>query len=130
NAKRVFLVNGGGSNLGYDAFYSAMKDWGKYEIVGSPEEADLIVELAYRTEHGGTRVWSTTNTSTRTTNVHSAQIIDPQLVLTIVDDRTKNSLWSAVDHRRLARREKNREKETINSAERLMQELKLRASIP
>src|SRR5262249_40121832 len=67
NAKRVFLVNGGGSNLGYDAFYSAMKDWGKYEIVGSPEEADLIVELAYRTEHGGTRVWSTTNTSTRTT---------------------------------------------------------------
>jgi hypothetical protein len=53
NAKRVFLTNGGGSNLAYDSFYSDMKQWGRYEIVGSPEEADLIVELAYRVEHGG-----------------------------------------------------------------------------
>jgi hypothetical protein len=44
----VFLSNGGGSNLGFDAFYSAMNKWGRYEIVGSPEEADLIVEVAYR----------------------------------------------------------------------------------
>src|SRR5712691_9720853 len=43
NAKKIFLSNGGGSNLAYDAFYSKMKEWGKYEIVGSPDEADLIV---------------------------------------------------------------------------------------
>jgi hypothetical protein len=129
NAKRIFLVNGGGSNLGYDAFYAAIKDWGKYEIVGSPDEAELIVELAYRTEHGGTRVWSTNNTYNGTTQVHSRQIVDPQLVLTIYDAKTKNSLWSEVDHRRLARREKNREKETINSAERLASDLKARASV-
>ena len=106
NAKRVFLTNGGGSDLAYDAFYSEMKQWGKYEIVGSPEEADVIVELAYRVEHGGTRVWSSTNTYNGTTNVHSAQIVDPQLVMTIYDAKSKNSLWSTVDHRRLARREK------------------------
>jgi hypothetical protein len=129
NAQRVFLTNGGGSDLGYDAFYAAMKNWGKYQIVGSPEEADLIVELAYRVEHGGTRVWSSTNTYDGTTQVHSAQIIDPQLVLTIYDAKSKNSLWSTIDHRRLARREKNREKETINSAERLVDELKTRASL-
>jgi hypothetical protein len=41
NAKKIFLSNGGGSNLAYDAFYSKMKEWGKYEIVGSPETADL-----------------------------------------------------------------------------------------
>jgi hypothetical protein len=43
NAKKVFLPNGGGSDLAYDAFYSQMKTWGKYEIVGSPNDADLIV---------------------------------------------------------------------------------------
>jgi hypothetical protein len=128
-AQKVFLTNGGGSDLGYDAFYAAMKNWGKYQIVGSPEEADLIVELAYRVEHGGTRVWSSTNTYNGTTQVHSAQIVDPQLVLTIYDAKSKNSLWSTTDHRRLARREKNREKETINSAERLVDELKTRASL-
>lgn len=128
NAQKVFLTNGGGSDLGYDAFYAAMKNWAKYQIVGSPEDADLIIELAYRVEHGGTRVWSSTNTYNGTTQVHSAQIIDPQLVLTIYDAKSKNSLWSTIDHRRLARREKNREKETINSAERLVEELKTRAT--
>jgi hypothetical protein len=130
NAQKVFLSNGGGSNLAYDAFYASMKTWGKYQIAGSPEDADLIVELAYRVVDKGTRVWSSTNTYNGVTDVHSAEITDPQLVLTIYDAKTKNSLWSTIDHRRLARREKNREKETINSAERLVEELRERASIP
>jgi len=130
NAKKVFLTNGGGSDLAYDAFYAAIKQWGKYEIVGSPDEADLIVELSYHVEHGGTHVWSSTNSYNGATQVHSAQIVDPQVALTIYDPKSKNSLWSATDHRRLARREKNREKETINSAERLVDELKNRVNIP
>ena len=102
----------------------------KYEIVGSPDEADLIVELAYRVEKGGTRVWSTTNYFNNTTQVHSAQMIDAQLALTIYDAKTKTSPWSEIDHRRLARQEKNREKETINSAQRLVNDLKVRVSPP
>src|SRR6266446_4064551 len=112
NAKRIFLSNGGGSNLAYDAFYAKMKAWGKYDVVGSPDEADLIVELAYRNDRGGTRVWSSTNTYNNTAQVHSEEIVDPQVVLTIYDAKTKTSLWSETDHRRLARLEKNREKET------------------
>ena len=74
--------------------------------MGSPEEADLTIELAYRVEHEGRRIWSSTNTYNGTTQVHSPQIIDPELVLTIYDANSKNSLWSTIDHRRLARREK------------------------
>jgi len=129
HAQKVFLSNGGGSDLAYDAFYSAMKAWGKYKIAGSPDDADLIIELAYRVVDRGTRVWSSTNTYNGATDVHSREMTDPQLVLTIYDAKTKNSLWSTIDHRRLARREKNREKETINSAERLVDELKERESI-
>ena len=128
NAHTVFLSNKGGSDLAYDAFYQAMKGWGKYQIVGSPDDADLIVELSYEVVNGGTRVWSTRNTYNNTTQVHSTQIIDPQLILTIYDARTKNSLWSTIDHRRLARLEKNREKEMINSAERLVEELRSRTT--
>lgn len=130
NSEKVFLTNGGGSDLSYDTLYSEMKTWGKYQIVGSPDQADLIIELAYRVEHGGTRVWSSNNSYDGTTQVHSTQIVDPQLVLTIYDAKSRNSLWSTIDHRRLARREKNREKETINSAERLVDELKARVGAP
>jgi hypothetical protein len=126
-AHKVFLSNGGGSDLAYDAFYSEMKNWGKYQIVGSPDDAELIVELSYRVEDMGTRVWSSVNTYDNTTQVHSRQLIDPKLILTIYDAKTKNSLWSTVDHRRLARMEKNREKEMINSAERLVAELRSRS---
>jgi hypothetical protein len=126
-AHKVFLSNGGGSDLAYDAFYSEMKKWGKYQIVGSPNDADLIVELSYQVEDMGTRVWSSVNTYNNTTQVHSRQIIDPKLILTIYDAKTKNSLWSTIDHRRLARMEKNREKEMINSAERLVEELRSRS---
>jgi hypothetical protein len=126
NAKKIFVSNGGGSNLAYDAFYSKMKDWGKYQIVGSPDEADLIVELAYRVVDEGPRVWSTTNTYNNTTHVHSEEITDPQVVLTIYDAKTKTSLWSEIDHRRAAGRQKNKDKETINSAERLVADLKHR----
>lgn len=128
NAKRVFLANGGGSELAYDAFYAEMKKWGRYEIVGSPDDADLIIEMAYRVEQGGTHVWSATNTYTGATQVYSRQIVDPQLILTIYDAKSKMSLWSTTDHRRLARLEKNREKETINSADRLVGDLEARTT--
>jgi hypothetical protein len=85
------------------------------------------VELSYQVEDMGTRVWSSVNTYNNTTQVHSHQIIDPKLILTIYDAKTKNSLWSTIDHRRLARMEKNREKEMINSAERLVEELRSRS---
>jgi hypothetical protein len=130
NAKKVFLTNGGGSSLAYDAFYSEMKQWGKYEIVGSPDNADLIVELSYHVDHNGTDVWSATNYYTGKTQVYSSENIDPQLALKIYDAKSKSALWSAIDHRQLARREKNREKEIIKSAERLVDQLKTRVAIP
>jgi hypothetical protein len=128
NAKKVFLSNGGGSNLAYDAFYLKMKEWSKYKIVGSPEESDLIVELSYRVDDS-TRVWNSTNTYYITTQVHSKPTIDPQLILTIFDAKMKNSLWSETDHQGVAKREKNREKETVNSAQRLVDDLKARVNV-
>jgi len=69
-----------------------MKQWGKYEIVGSPDNADLIVELSYYVENDGTRVWSATNSYTGTTQVFSRQLFDPQLTMKIYDAKSKNAL--------------------------------------
>jgi len=125
-AKRVFLVNGGGSDLAYDALYAAVKEWARFQIVDSSSAADIVMELRYVTEDRGTHVWSTTNTATGATQVHSAQVVDPQLVLTIFDPSSKEALWSSAEHRRLARRPKNRAKETVNAAQKLIDKLKAR----
>jgi hypothetical protein len=125
NAKKVFLSNGGSGYLAYDAFCSGMKEWSKYKIVGSQEESDLIVELSYRVEDS-TRVWNSTNTYYIATQVYSKQIIAPQLILTIFSAKMKNCLWSETDRRGFAKREKSQEKETVNSAQRLVEDLKTR----
>jgi hypothetical protein len=126
HAKKIFLTNGGGSPLAYDEFYAQMNQWKRFEIVGSPAEADIIVELKYFVENLGNRVWSSTNSYTGQTQVYSRRDLDPQLSINIYSGGTKDLLWSVTDHRRLARLEKNREKETINSADRLVADLRSR----
>jgi hypothetical protein len=57
-AKKVFITNeggdeslldspqySGGPDRLYNEFYAAMKSWGCYELVGSPRDADLVIEL-------------------------------------------------------------------------------------
>lgn len=126
-AKTVFLTNGGGSELAFDAFYQAFKQWGKYEIVGSPDKADLVITLQYWVEKNGSRTVPVTNAYTGQTTYYSHENVDPQLKMTVLDAKTKEELWSTIDHRRLARLESNREKETVNSAVRLVDELKARS---
>jgi hypothetical protein len=129
-AHKVFVVNGGGSDLAFDAFYKALKDWGRFQLVSTPSDAEIVMQLRYGVVNRGTEVWSATNSYTGQTQVFSDQVVDPQLVLTVFDASSKTPLWSTVAHQRLARRQKNREKETVNAAEGLVERLKAKLSGP
>jgi hypothetical protein len=61
-AKKLFISNAGVNGIGfailqragdanrpYDLFYAAVKGWGKYEIVDSPSDADLVLEMRFDT---------------------------------------------------------------------------------
>ena len=63
SAKRVFIANAGGDEMApddpiftggpdraYNEFYAAVKSWGRFEIVGSPAEADLVLEIRQETQ--------------------------------------------------------------------------------
>jgi len=59
SGKRVFIANAGGENLSlplmtvfsgradrvYSQFYAVLKDWGHFELVSTPADADLILEI-------------------------------------------------------------------------------------
>jgi hypothetical protein len=51
-ARRVFISNLGSTvitdpvNLPYDDFYASMKTWNQYELLSSPVDADLVLELS------------------------------------------------------------------------------------
>ena len=66
-AKKVFISNGGEDTwlnydpkhdptLTYNEFYADMKNWGKYEIVSSPTDADVVFEIHLVVQEGATRL--------------------------------------------------------------------------
>ena len=82
-AKKVFISNAGvdatsplhfkrvrGPNEPYEQFYVAMKHSGRYELVGAPADADLVLQLRFSAP------------------LNSCETYQPQLTLEILDTKT------------------------------------------
>lgn len=138
NAKKIFILKGvgatartvaGGYDLAFDAFYAEIKKWGHFDIVASPDEADLVFEVSYTVENGGTRVWSSTDTSTGATQVHSAQVVSAQLTAVIYDARNKTPLWSSAVVPGMAFFKASQEKEMIKAGDKLASNIEQRVEL-
>ena len=104
-AKKVFIANAGGDERwdenpifnggplrAYNEFYAAVKDAGRYEIVGSPADAELLFEIGL------------------TAPVLSRGWYDPQFRLVIRDPKTNALLWAFTEHVQMAVLRENRER--------------------
>ena len=95
--KRVFVSNAGvstseltdyvaahtgGANGLYNEFYAAMKDWGRYELVAGPADADLVFEIDLGRESPG---------------AETVRRADPDLGLRILDAKTHFVLWKFIE---------------------------------
>ncbi len=108
-AQKIFISNAGGASLEtvidetvfnggpdrpYNEFYAAMKSWGRYEVVSSPADADLVFEIS----------WALTDTGLRLP-------VLGQLRLVIIDPKTHITLWNLTEYVRgallLGNRDKN-----------------------
>jgi len=108
-AQKVFISNAGGESFEtvfdetvfnggpdrpYNEFYAAIKTWGRYELVSSPADADLILEIS----------WVLTDTGLKLP-------VLGQLRLVVVDPKTHVTLWNVAEYVRgallLGNRDKN-----------------------
>ena len=108
-AQKVFISNAGGASLEtvidetvfnggpdrpYNEFYASMKNWGRYELVSSPADADLVLEIS----------WVLTDTGLRLP-------VLGQLRLVVIDPKTHVTLWNITEYVRgallLGNRDKN-----------------------
>lgn len=119
-AKRVFISNGGeralfrlpkdawykgGPNRTYNQFYSTMKRWGRYELVSSPVDADLVFDIGF-------------------TDRPEAQTTVSEFQLTILDPKTGIPLWTVFEYAEPAGMAKNREKNYDAAMQALVEDLK------
>lgn len=108
-AQKVFISNAGGESFEavigqtvfnggpdrpYNEFYAAMKSWDRVELLSSPADADLVLEIS----------WVLTDTGLRLP-------VLGQLRLVVIDPRTRVTLWNFTEYVRgailLGNRDKN-----------------------
>lgn len=97
-AKTVFISNAGadsfftfyssGLNRAYNNLYAELKHWGKYRIVTSPAQADLILEVR--------SLAPVSDVSGTSGNVDSSY--DPQIRLQAIDPATHAVLWTLTSY--------------------------------
>ena len=124
-AKRVFISNAGGlfdlnmvsgdRRRDYNQFYAAIKGWGRYDLVASPSDADLVLQISivYIPRQIGTEV-----------------VPFPSFRLALLDPKTNIALWVMdeflVDKPGLGMiREKNRDKAFDDAINKLVEDLKV-----
>ena len=123
--KRVFIANAGGDAPGYDSplftggpdrtynqFYAVVKNWGRYELVDSPVNADLLFEIRLTAPPYGRvdSVWS--------------QAFDPQIRLEIREPKTQALLWGFTEHMQWAVLLDNRDKNFDQASARIVTDVR------
>jgi hypothetical protein len=78
----------GGPERAYSEFYTAMNQWGRYELVSDPKDADVIFAIRF---------------------VESPGLATPQIRVGISDSRGRVSLWGFSEEINMAFRKKNRD---------------------
>lgn len=80
----------GGPNRAYNSFYSALHDWGHFDLVGETADADLVLVIKFTNPVVGRE-------GDRNAD-HRDWVYDPQLNLSINDPRTGLPLWTITEH--------------------------------
>jgi hypothetical protein len=137
HARKAFLLNGqttaqdltkNGNMLAFDTLFADVKSWGKYELVDSPRDAEIVIELQYRPYSEGSRSFGVYNPSSNTVQTHSVAMAGADFALVIYEAASKEPLWSVSDACGSARSARNQQKEVIKSIDRLVEGLKTRTT--
>jgi hypothetical protein len=113
-ARKVFVSNAGDETLGdfsggpdraYNQLYTALKSWGRCELVSAPADAELVFEISFASRLLGEDISGGGGTP-----VSNRTFRDAQLRLTIVDLKTRVLLWTYIEHVQPALFQGNRDK--------------------
>jgi hypothetical protein len=121
--RNVFMVRTHGSRIPFDVIRSTMEGWGRFTFVETPEKADLIIEIASSGD-SGVQVSSSSKVSPETGHEEKSSsarkdISPTDVKMTVIDARNKRGLWMATESVKFAMKEKAKENNLVEAAERL-----------
>jgi hypothetical protein len=122
-AKTVFITRTHGSRIPMDVIRSTMDGWERFTFVETPEKTDLIIEIASSGD-SGVQVSSSSKVSPETgheekSNSTRKDISPTEIKMMVFDSRNKRPLWAATESVKFAMKEKGKENNLVDAAERL-----------
>ena len=133
-AKNVFITRTQGSRIPLDVIRSTMEGWERFTFVETPDKADLIVEIS-STGDSSVQVSSSSNVSPETgheekSNSTRKDISPTDIRMAVFDSRNKRPLWAATESVKFAVKEKGKENNLVEAAERLASKFHQRLESP
>lgn len=124
NAHTAYLKNAGGSEVPFNVVSDAVQGWGRYKLVNSPEDADIIIEVASPDGGGSLSVSSTTSTDSRTgkpveSSSTTRELSVARITLIVYDGKSKVALWSSSEQPKGGLRGKTRKDNVVVAAQHL-----------
>ena len=132
SAKKIFVSNAGADSglfphpfsgdpdRPYNQFYAAMQSWGRYDIVGDPSQADIVIELQLIAPPGP----SSGN------KVNGASDPLPMFRLVVYDRKTHYVLWALTESIMVAYLQKTHDNNFDSALMALTADLKRLTSAP
>src|SRR5947209_3167959 len=122
-ARNVFITRTHGNRIPLDVIRSTIEGWERFTFVETPDKADLIIEIS-ATGDSGVQVSSSSNASPETgkeekSNSTRKEISPTDIKMTVFDSRNKRPLWAATESIKFAVKEKGKENNLVEAAERL-----------
>jgi hypothetical protein len=133
-AKNVFITRTHGSRIPLDVIRSTMEGWERFTFVETPDKADLIVEIS-STGDSGVQVSSSSKVSPETgqeekSNSTRKDISPTDIKMIVFDSRNKRPLWAATESVKFAMKEKGKENNLVDAAERMASKFHQRLEPP
>lgn len=108
-AQKIFVSNApsdslpaslGGPARPYQEFYAALKSWGHYQLVSSPADADLVLEISFSNPIVGVNVMSTSGGGSTSALLLKLVIVEPKSNIPLWWFTESFGLRSGFSHRR------------------------------
>src|SRR5258707_5457513 len=123
--KSAYVTRTGGNPIAYDVITSSIDGWGRFAPASAPEKADIVIEIS-STDPGGVVSSSGTKHDQKTgrsepysTASKDFSLPEVRMVVYLSGDRNKVPIWSGIEHAKAAFKEKARENNLVEAAQRL-----------
>jgi hypothetical protein len=124
----------GGSNIPYDVIKSTVDGWMRFTLVDTPDKADIIVEIVTSGD-SSIQVSSSASASPESGRPEQSSstrkdISPDEITMTVFDAKNKGVLWRSTERVKSAMKQKTKENNLVEAAERLVSKFHERLEPP